>query len=120
VSPSPPPSPPRSPDLSQDLSPGQSLRLRRRGGLSIGIGLVLIVAATLWVANVGYGGHVRRKFAQRRSYNMVKTSVHEVLPRVLLTGLAGLGLILLGARMRQRATPPTDTPANEETGPAES
>lgn len=115
MSPSAPPAPPPSPDLPPDLPPGQSLRLRRRGSLSIGAGLVLIVAATLWVSNAGYGNHVRREFAQRRSYDMVKTSVHEVLPRVLLTGLAGLGLILLGARMRERGTPPT-----EESGSVES
>jgi len=116
VSPSAPPSPAPTPAPT----PAQNFRLRRRGSLSIGIGLALIVAATLWVANAGYGSQVRRRFANRRSYDMVKTSVHEVLPRVLLTGLAGLGLILLGARMRQRATSPTDTQANEETGPAES
>lgn len=101
--------------LSTGLSSAESLRLRRRGSYSIGFGVVLIVAATLWLANVGYGSHVRREFAQRRSYDMVKTSVHEVLPRVLLTGLAGLGLILLGGKMRQRATPPSP-----ETGPAKS
>lgn len=92
-----------------------SRRLRCGGSLSIGCGLVLIVGATLWLANVGYGGHVRRQFAQRRSYDMVKTSVHEVLPRVLLVGLGGLGLILLGARLRRRANP-----LPPETGPTQS
>ena len=96
-------------------SPARSFRLRWQGSLSIGVGLALIVAATLWLAIVGYGGHVRRQFAERRSYDMVKTSVHQALPGVLLTGLGGLGLILLGARLRRRANPlPT------QAGPAES
>jgi len=67
--------------------------------------VALIVAATLWLANVGYGSHVLRDFAKRRSYDMVKASVHEVLPNVLLTGLGGLGLILIGGRLRRRASP---------------
>ncbi len=95
-----PPAPP-----SPAPSAARSLRLRWQGSLSIGVGLALIVGATLWLANVGYGSHVLREFASRRSYDMVKASVHEVLPGVLLTGLGGLGLILLGGRLRRRANP---------------
>lgn len=57
----------------------------------IGLGIVLIIAATLNMTSAGYGTSVRREF--RRSYDMIKNDVHAALPRTVLLG--GLGLLLL-------------------------
>lgn len=74
----------------------------RRGWILSGVGLATIVFATLWLANAGYGTKVRREFSQRRSYDMVKPSVQSAMPGVIVTGLSGLGLMIVGARMRSR------------------
>lgn len=75
---------------------------RRRSWILSGVGLATIVFATLWLANAGYGTHVRREFGQRRSYDMVKPAVQRAMPGVILTGLSGLALMVVGARMRSR------------------
>ena len=66
------------------------------------IGVLVIFVSVIQVANAGYGTRPLREFSERRSYNMVKRDVHAVLPWALVQGLAGLGLVLVGARLRRR------------------
>ena len=75
---------------------------RRRASWALtGLGVAAIVGAALWLSSAGYGTRVRRAFADRRSYDMVKPAVHRALPGVAALGLGGLGLLLAGARMRR-------------------
>jgi hypothetical protein len=80
---------------------------RRRRGLGLGLialGLALIAGAVLWVLEAANGpGSGPKTFAERRSYDQVKVAVHATFPYALPVGLAGLGLALLGARLRSAA-----------------
>jgi len=69
-----------------------------------GLGLILLIWGVLSVANAGYGTRPVQNFSERRSYNMVKTSVHEALPNGLFKATAGFLLLPLGARARRRAS----------------
>jgi hypothetical protein len=93
--------PPSAGDPSPRVDPRERL-----GWIVTAVGLIVIVSSVLWVSSAGYGVRARHDFAERRSYNMVKRDVHEVLPRAIVQGLAGLGVVLLGARMRRRARAP--------------
>ncbi len=78
----------------------QDSPLRKRIGRTvIGVGIVLIVLATLHLADAGYGSSVNRGFAHRRSYDMVKRDARRAFPETLLLALGGLGLILAGGRI---------------------
>ena len=68
-----------------------------------GLGLGAIVLSTIMLASAGYGTRVRRSFSERRTYDMVKPAVQRALPRVALTGLTGLGLMIVGTGLRRRA-----------------
>lgn len=75
---------------------------RRRAGWALsGLGLAVIVGATLWVASAGYGTRVRRGFEERRSYDTVKPAVQRVAPWAVLTGVSGLVLMVVGTRLRR-------------------
>jgi hypothetical protein len=80
-------------------------RRRRRLGLAlIALGLALIVGAVLWVLEAANGpGSGPKTFAARRSYDQVKVAVHATFPYALPVGLGGLGLALLGSRLRAGA-----------------
>lgn len=69
-------------------------KVRARGFLIAGI--VLILASALQLSDAGYGHDPHREFANRRSYNTVKRSVHDALPMTILLGGSGLALIALG------------------------
>ena len=81
----------------------ESAPLRPLGWVLVAAGLALVVWTALLLAAAGYGSAPVRSFAERRSYDMVKTNVREVFPRALLQGGAGLVLALLGSRLRRRA-----------------
>jgi hypothetical protein len=68
--------------------------LRARGLFVAGIALIL--ASALHLADAGYGSDPHREFAERRSYNTVKRSVHDALPMTILLGGCGLALIAIG------------------------
>lgn len=80
-------------------------RPRRLGWCLVGAGLVLIVWTALLLASAGYGSTPVHRFAERRSYNMVKTGVRAAFPRALAQGAAGLALLLVGGRLL-RLDPP--------------
>ena len=65
-------------------------------------GVILILWATLGLASAGYGSRPTRSFAERRSYNRVKTDVRHAFPFAVLRGLGGLVLLTAGARLRRR------------------
>ena len=68
------------------------------------LGLVGILWGVLHVLEAANGpGAGPRRFPERRSYNQVKVSVHEAIPGGLLRALAGVSLVLLGARLRRPA-----------------
>ncbi|MDA1266882.1 MAG: hypothetical protein O2816_17515 [Planctomycetota bacterium] len=78
---------------------GLEPRTQRRRVTLFVVGVVLIVLAALNLTSAGYGTRVRREFADRRSYDMIKPQVHRALPRTLMLGLGGLTLLLVGARL---------------------
>ena len=80
-------------------TPAPTPRRTVAGRWLIALGVLSIVLAALHLANAGYGSTVRREFANRRSYDMVKPAVHRALPRTLLLGRGGRGLALAGARL---------------------
>jgi hypothetical protein len=82
--------------------PAGDARRRRLGTLLVVLGL----AGILWgVAHVlgAVGEPEQRDFAHRQTYDEVKPLVHGALFGGMLRGLAGLGLALLGARLRRSA-----------------
>jgi hypothetical protein len=86
------------------LRPMQPTRASRPRRIAVGRGLIAagilsIVLAALHLASAGYGSSVRRGFANRRSYDMVKPDVHRALPRTFLLGIGGLAVVLVGARL---------------------
>jgi hypothetical protein len=67
---------------------------------------VLGLAAILWgvvhVLAASQGARtLRTRFEERRTYDQVKPDVQRALPGALLRALPGLGLALLGARLRR-------------------
>ena len=94
-------------------APALASRLRVRGRSFIDSGIVLVIAFVLTVANAGYGTNPdpNRTFGERRSYNMVKTSVHDAVPDAAPYLAGALLLFWLGRRQLRRADlldPPTD------------
>jgi len=76
---------------------------RRRLGLAlILVGLLTIVVSVIIVLEIANGpGTGPKTFAERRSYDQVKVDVQRSFPIALCGGLFGLGLALLGARLRR-------------------
>lgn len=60
----------------------------------------MILWGVLHLTTATIGGRVR-EFKHRRTYTEVKTAAHEALPWTLALGLAGLGILALGARLRR-------------------
>jgi len=70
------------------------------GRVLIGLGILVILASVLWVLEEANGpGTGPKTFAERRSYDTVKESVHETFPLAFAIGVGGLGLALLGGRL---------------------
>ena len=78
------------------------MRRSQVGITLMAVGALVILWGVFELTGAGYGTDVRRDFAERRSYNMVKRDVHEALPWAAAKGLAGLGVLLLGAKLRSR------------------
>jgi hypothetical protein len=72
------------------------------GWILTGLGILLILVGVLEITSAGYGTHVLREFAERRSYDMVKRDLHRALPRAALTAVLGGGLLFAGSRARVR------------------
>ena len=69
----------------------------------MGAGLVTILVAVIYVLEEANGpGTGPKTFAQRRSYNQVKESMHQTFPLAFVVGVGGLGLMMLGTRMARR------------------
>ena len=82
-------------------------RRRPLGIALIVLGLAIIVAAVLWVLEVANGpGSGPKTFAERRSYDQVKTAVQQTFPLGFLVGLVGLGMAMLGSRIARRREEP--------------
>ena len=77
---------------------------KRRAGIAlIAIGVLTIVGAVVYVLEVANGpGTGPKTFAQRRSYNQVKESVHQSFPVAFVVGLVGLGTCVAGSRLLKR------------------
>jgi ABC-type proline/glycine betaine transport system permease subunit len=75
---------------------------RARLGLAlIAIGVLTIVAGVLYVLQSADPS--ARSFEERMSYDQTKVEVHRTLPVGMAVALAGLGLALLGGRLRRGA-----------------
>ncbi|HED65699.1 MAG TPA: hypothetical protein ENJ09_09115 [Planctomycetes bacterium] len=73
---------------------------RRVGFTLIAVGILTIIGAVLWVVDEADGpGTGPKTFAERRSYNQVKESIHETFPLAFCIGLGGLGVTILGSRL---------------------
>ncbi len=78
---------------------------RRLGQGLIGIGILTIVVAVIYVLEVANGpGTGPKTFAQRRSYDQVKEAVHGSFPLGFAIGVGGLGLAMLGSRLARRSS----------------
>lgn len=69
------------------------------------IGLFVTLAGVLYMTSSTIGGPIH-EFRERRTYSEVKTEAHRAWPVTMVLGLAGLGLMMLGTRMRASARKP--------------
>ena len=73
---------------------------RRVGIVSIALGILVILGSVIWVLEVANGpGTGPKTFAQRRSYNQVKESLHESFPLGFGVAMVGLALVFVGRRL---------------------
>ena len=78
----------------------RALSVRERWGWIVTIlGFVVILAGVFHLTGATVGGRVH-DFKERRTYTEVKLAAHRALPVTALLGLAGLGLVFLGSRLR--------------------
>jgi hypothetical protein len=85
----------------QTRAEGDLRRGRRRG---VGVALMLVGAvALLWsvlqLSSAGFGTSPTPSFAQRRSYDRIKSEVHQVFPEALVRALLGFALLVAGNRL---------------------
>jgi ABC-type spermidine/putrescine transport system permease subunit I len=74
----------------------------RWGWIVSGLGLALMLAAVLYMTSSTVGGRVH-EFRERRTYNQVKVAAQNAWPLTMVLGIAGLGLAMLGTRIRTAA-----------------
>ena len=87
------------------------------GRAMVVFGLVVIVASVIYVLEAANGpGTGPKSFAQRRSYNQVKESVHATYPLAFLFALSGLGITMAGSRLLRGSDPNATLPPQNETG----
>lgn len=78
-----------------------SPRRRRLAVALIVLGLAGILWGVLHVLEAANGpGTGPKTFAERRSYDQVKVAVHESFLGGLARAMVGLGLVMVGARLR--------------------
>ena len=80
-----------------DVSRG---RLRASWALTA-FGLIVLLSGVFYFTSSTIGGRVTR-FEDRRTYSNTKPKAHEAFPMAVLLGLSGLGLMMLGSRLRPR------------------
>ncbi len=83
-----------------DRAPRASAARRRAGTTLVVAGLALVLLGVFHVLNA-VGSYESRDFAHRKRDYEVRRTVHERFPGALLRGLSGLGLALIGARLRR-------------------
>ena len=67
------------------------------------IGLIGILVGVIYILEAANGpGTGPKAFAERRSYNQVKTSIHAAFPLGFAISMSGLGLAFLGKRLMGR------------------
>jgi hypothetical protein len=74
--------------------------MKRAGTGLIALGLIFILWGVFHVLGA-IGGYEQRDFAHRKTDYQVRTVVHETFPGGLVRAMAGLGLLLLGGRLRR-------------------
>jgi uncharacterized membrane protein len=74
----------------------------RWGWIATIVGFLVILAGVLHLTSATVGGRVH-EFKERRTYNEVKTAAHRAIPITALLGFVGMGLVLLGGKLRARA-----------------
>lgn len=77
----------------------------RWGWVVSALGLLVMLAGVLHLTNATIGGPIH-EFKDRRTYVEVKTAAHAAFPLTLLLGLGGLGIVVLGGRLRASGRPP--------------
>jgi len=90
----------------EDAARGRGARPKspreRWGWAATILGLAVILGGVLHLTSATVGGRVH-DFKERRTYTEVKTAAHRAFPLTLLLGLAGLGLVLIGGKLRAAA-----------------
>ena len=71
----------------------------RWGWIATTLGFAVILAGVFHFTGATIGGRVH-EFRERRTYEEVKRAAHRALPVTALLGLAGAGLVVLGAKLR--------------------
>ena len=79
--------------------PASDPRRTRWGWVLSALGLCLVLAGVLHLTSSAIGGRVG-SFAERRTYNQVKTAAQHAWPSAMLIALSGLGLMIAGSRLR--------------------
>lgn len=88
-----------------DAAPFRPARSRTAGTVLIAAGAALLLWAVLYM-NVRALGlpPAERTFAHRRPYNEIKRSAHAAFPGFLLRAGSGGLLVIVGLRLRRRAS----------------
>jgi hypothetical protein len=71
----------------------------RWGWVVTSLGFIVILWGVLHLTSATIGGPIH-EFKDRRTYSEVKTAAHRAYPLTLLLGFAGMGIVVLGARLR--------------------
>lgn len=93
-----------SPERASGRDPKSSAgrRLDRAGWLTVGLGIALILWGVLFMDSRALGTRTRHEFAERRSYDQVKSAAHAAFPGFVLRAGSGLLLVLAGSELRRR------------------